>query len=295
MDPSPCAKWIGVLLFAGHAFHQTTRQWKHHLSDELVILGSTKPKDGIVHSPKPWFLLSERYLDKHHFVPQRIVHLQVLHRIESDVDSWCGHQLASFAKRRFEIKHVNLERYLQDASHNAWTADIALGQSYLHGLAPETVASRLSQVLNTYWIVSVFTGNVAGAYNTTDYELSLMNHTLSTDATDLRYAYTIHCDRNWHAIFCVSVLVLFCASSLSAVVTLLRIAPDTADFVSALKRSDGSARLESGSSLDPYNRVRLLKNMRLRIGEASSEEGAGLVVIGQAEDVNVLQLVRTYR
>lgn len=58
---------------------------------------------------------------------------------------------------------------------------------------------------------------------------------------------------------------------MSAVVTLSRIAPYTADFNSALIRSDGSARLGFGSCLDSDDTVRLLKNTRLRIGEASSK------------------------
>jgi hypothetical protein len=105
----------------------------------------------------------------------------------------------------------------------------------------------------------------------------------------------MHCDLMWFAILCLATLVLFCAAILSAVITLIRISPDATDFLSALTRSDGSTRLESGSSLDEDDRVRLLKNIRLRIGDASSEESAGMVVIGRAENADVLKRGRLYR
>jgi hypothetical protein len=166
---------------------------------------------------------------------------------------------------------------------------------FLYKIPVETLALRLSQVLNTYWVAHSFLSNVAGSFNISDPTLTFAKAILNSTVIVSNNEDFMHCDQNWHAILCLAILVLFCAAILSAVITLVRISPDATDFLSALTRSDGQTRLDSGSFLNADDRVKLLKNVRLRIGDASPEENAGMVVIGRSENADALKRGRLYR
>ncbi|KAE9968985.1 hypothetical protein EG328_007139 [Venturia inaequalis] len=190
------------------------------------------------------------------------------------------------------------EQYLQDGSRNAFTSltDRPVKSSaFLHELREQDVALRLMQVLNSYFTASSFLGSIVGEYKTADFGFVGFNGTRNATGTASNHKNIVRCDRNWHAILSIATSVLFCAAVFSTFITTLRIAPDSSDFISALTRSDGSARLETGSSLDEDARVRLLKDMRLRVGETSSDDYVGLVVIGRAENTSALKRESLYR
>jgi hypothetical protein len=208
---------------------------------------------------------------------------------------WMLHNL----KGAFPLMHSGtpylgiFERYLQNGTQNAFTSITEVTGVYLHEVPADTIALRLMHIVNSYWTASTFIGDVAGNFNSSDVVLNV-NSTLNATATLSNHEEFMHCDKNWHAILCIATFVLFCAGSFSAVVTCVRISPDATDFVSALTRSDGSNKFDSGSYLDADKRVRLFKDMRLRIGDASANEDAGVIVISRAENADALKVGRLY-
>lgn len=75
-------------------------------------------------------------------------------------------------------------------------------------------------------------------YRLVYYFILQANGTQNRSATTSTHKEFMHCDHNWHAI-----------------PTMIRVAPDASDFLSALIRSDGSARFECGSYLDDDEKV----------------------------------------
>lgn len=189
-----------------------------------------------------------------------------------------------------------LEAYLSDPSQNSY----GVGGAYtpfidLTGISAGDLGRRLSQVINAYWIVDNQFYNAAGGFNITSrpwdqHKDFIRNSTITTTY----YQTYLYCDSRWAIALCMSSIILLLAALASAVLSFFRLAPDCTDFLSALTLNDGRIMLEGGSSLDEYDRVRLLKDVRLKIGDSRSWEQIGHTSIAQDRHVGDLKKKRLY-
>ena len=207
----------------------------------------------------------------------------------------------------FPVEHLGtaiygvLEAYLWDSSQNPYNVLSNTNSVFdLTQLDSQSLARRLGQILNTYWIVDNQFANAAGGFNASDPSLV---HTTSTgnfsavrnsSVTTMNAQEFLHGSDPWFALLCVSALMMLFTSIASAILIFVRLAPDSTNFLSALTLNDGKNILEGGSYLDEDERVRLLKDSRFMIGDIKADEKIGQVMIGQDGELGALKKERLY-
>jgi hypothetical protein len=209
-----------------------------------------------------------------------------------------------YLTKAFPIPHSGtpnpgiLESYISNPDINPYTND---PQGYdtrlvLHNrVTAEQLGARLSQVLNTYWIAHAAGSNAAAAFNTTRYAQKYAQFLRTSKATVVNNQEFFHVDKAWLSVLCLATLLIFFAAGLSGVVTWLRIGPDAIDPISALTRADTRLRMDLATTLDADERIRLLKDVELKIGDVYLEENVGGIFIGRGHDVANLEKGRIYR
>ena len=162
----------------------------------------------------------------------------------------------------------------------------------LSSIGVETLAFRLTQIINTYWMATSFAGDVTGAYRPfAGLSTTTMNTTAIVQTTE-KY---LHCNKRWLALLSIATIVILCAALLSGILSFLSIGPDVTDYLSALTRAYQVPTLPGGSYLDAEERVKLLKHVNLRVGDSSPDKEIGNIVIGSTRSVRGLEMGRFYR
>lgn len=189
-----------------------------------------------------------------------------------------------------------LEAYLYDPTQNPYSVlrytDIqTLGLTWIDS---ETMARRLSQVMNTFWMADNYVNNVASGFNTSDPFLVKASAVKSSNVTAASDQDFLECDVGWMAVFCISALVMLLAAIVSASISFVRLAPDFTDFLSALVLNDGSLTLVGFSHLGEYERVERLKGIKLKVGDREAGKRVGKVVIAEEAEVGNLEKGRLY-
>jgi hypothetical protein len=103
-----------------------------------------------------------------------------------------------------------------------------------------------------------------------------------------------HCDRIWVGLIIISTLVMLCAAIITTILSFFRRASDVTDALSALSLNSGIPLMRDGSYLDATQRTRVLKDVRLKLGDACPDEPVGRIVIGQDTGVGDLKKGRLY-
>lgn len=104
----------------------------------------------------------------------------------------------------------------------------------------------------------------------------------------------LYCDKSWLSALFFATLVLLCSTICSAWLRMITVGPDTLDLVSALTRVNDITVPATGSHLDGDKRSRLMRDLRVRLGDRRPGEEVGSVVIGQAFQVGELREGRLY-
>ncbi|KAF1991237.1 hypothetical protein K402DRAFT_389416 [Aulographum hederae CBS 113979] len=94
---------------------------------------------------------------------------------------------------------------------------------------------------------------------------------------------------------CLSTLMILLAAIAAPILSAFQLAPDCTDFLSALTLSEGCELMEGGTYLDLNARARLLKDVRLKIGDGDPGGDVGKVVIGREADLEDLKGGRLYQ
>ncbi|KAK8106465.1 hypothetical protein PG999_009824 [Apiospora kogelbergensis] len=194
-----------------------------------------------------------------------------------------------------------LEAYLANPSQNSWIP-VEEGQApgtNLIDIGAEDLGRRLTQVINAYWMVDTQSFQAVGGFNASSDANSpwlgvSQGPIRNSTVTATNYQGYLHCDYRWATALCISSIMLLLAALASTILSFFRLAPDCTDFLSALTLNDGRMMLEGGSSLDEYDRVRLLKDVRLKIGDSRSWEQIGHTSIAQDRHVGDLKKKRLY-
>ncbi|KAK6828444.1 hypothetical protein PG987_011785 [Apiospora arundinis] len=165
----------------------------------------------------------------------------------------------------------------------------------IQNISAVDLGRRLTQVINSYWLVENQFSNIVSGFNTSSeiwprQDYFIRNSTITTTETQ-EY---LRCDTGWAVAICLACVVALLAALASAALGFFRLAPDCTDFLSALTLTNGRMVLEGGSSLDEYERVRLLKDVRLKVGDSRSWEQVGHTSIAQDGHVGDLKKSRLY-
>jgi hypothetical protein len=111
--------------------------------------------------------------------------------------------------------------------------------------------------------------DVAGGFNVSDTDVVLAKSVRNSTVTVTKSENLLYCDHTWMALLCLSALMMLFAATASAVLSFLRIAPDSTDFLSALSLNSGTTLLGDGTFLDANKRIRLLKDVKLKLEMSS--------------------------
>ncbi|KAF2016902.1 hypothetical protein BU24DRAFT_448696 [Aaosphaeria arxii CBS 175.79] len=188
-----------------------------------------------------------------------------------------------------------LEAYLFDPMQNPYSLlEAERGIISLFHLDAETLGLRLSQILNTYWMVQNFFLHISGSFNASDPALTLKRALQNATVTETKRQDVLHYDPEWGTLLFISTTLMLFAAVASTVLRIFRTGPDVLDFISALSLHNGTALLDDGSYLDSDERIRLLKDVRLKIGDADVREPVGRIVVGREEAVGDLRKGRLY-
>lgn len=167
-----------------------------------------------------------------------------------------------------------------------------------------TFSVRLSHVMNTYWLGSVYpqamTGDFASLPANTNSsgggggaDPSLTLHTEAQLST-LKEIYS--CDWAWLGIYSLASFVLLIAAIVCVVLDHLTVIPDILCACSSLTRDNPFVRVpRGGSTLNGFERSRLLKDMRVRLGDVKSTDSApgeprvGYLAFANEEDADRIE------
>lgn len=117
----------------------------------------------------------------------------------------------------------------------------------------------------------------------------------STEASVTRASPIYRADNAWVTVLVISALALTIIASVGIAMGLRTRGPDVFDPLMGLTYNNGALGLSSpGSTLDTNTRAKLLRGMRVRLGDVSGEESVGMVGVGQASGVKPLVKGRLY-
>jgi hypothetical protein len=153
----------------------------------------------------------------------------------------------------------------------------------IYGLPLPTLSLRLTQIFNSYWQGSINPESMVGDFAEAPFQTYSgppSNLTASGSSTSLKLTYVV--DWGWLSLFVLATSALFIAAIAGVVLDHLSIGPDILCFASSLTRDTPYVRLpRGGSTLDGHERARLLKDLRVRVGDVKSgNQEAGFIAFG---------------
>lgn len=150
-----------------------------------------------------------------------------------------------------------------------------------------TVAIRLGQLMNTYWMAMLDPAAVPqGLQNlnfTADANATEGTQQLSATATLTTTREVLTCDNRWLAVLVVSAAITAILGVCGLVATLCRRGPELGLNIAAMiKDSPFVEQSTEGSTLDASERSRLCKEIVVKYGDVKSDQEVGYISIGSA-------------
>jgi hypothetical protein len=161
-------------------------------------------------------------------------------------------------------------------------------------------SERLTRVMNTYWIAangrdSILTNSTSLDNNPAGFPGSVLNTTVNITITEEQFV----CHNNWLAVLLISSAVLLIIATLDLVLKYLIIGPDVFGTISSMTRDNQEIpQAEGGTFLDGYERTRLLRSLRVRLGDVKPDQGIGhiaLATLDREEKVERMKKGRLYQ
>jgi hypothetical protein len=220
------------------------------------------------------------------------------------IQNWASSLAASYgAQLASEMGYTAIQGYLMNAPLGFIPDDTeGAGTNPMLNTPASTFSERLSHVLNTYWLGSIFpqamTGDFASlpANTNASGDMSDPPLALHTQAqlSTLKEIYT--CNWAWLGVYSLASSVLLIAAILGVVLNHLIFMPDILAACSSLTRDNPFVRVpRGGSTLSGFERSRLLKEMRVRLGDvrnadsAVAESGVGYLAFANDEDIDRIE------
>lgn len=163
-------------------------------------------------------------------------------------------------------------------------------------LEPGILSERLTRLFNSYWLAGAFPvyvaagGALSGGVNISTLGQTYMIYNTSANiVAALEDIYV--CDDVWLAFLVVSSLVLCICGIVSTIVGVFNISPDIFGFVSTLTRDNPLVpQAYGGSGLDGDSRTRLMKGVKVRLGDVEPDRDVGHIALADMALVNVKRL-----
>jgi len=173
----------------------------------------------------------------------------------------------------------------------------------LRSLPPERFARSLAQLFNTVWAAmmgmnAITDGltNYTSSQNATTLEEFFVASTATTAGTQFRSIEVIECHNGWLAALSVASLAMVIASLVHPVIRMLRHAPNLVLNISTMVKDSPYVGLPStGSTLDSADRARLVKRIKVCLGDVASEDDVGHIAIGSVSGEHRVARVRKGR
>jgi hypothetical protein len=178
-------------------------------------------------------------------------------------------------------------------------------------LDKEAYADRLAQLLNTWWIISVgysaildegdvvstWLGHGNDSNNQIGSNAGLVAASHSTTSALLQSDVdVVQCHIDWLCILLITSTILLVASLVSVLVRAFTRGPALALNVSTLVRDNPYVTAPTGgSALDSSDRSRLLKDLKVKLGDVMPDEDIGHLAVGTMVDGQVVDDVRKGR
>jgi hypothetical protein len=154
------------------------------------------------------------------------------------------------------------------------------------------MSERLTRLVNSYWLASAFPDYVAAGGSINSSTLGEEYRIYQTEAnivTALEDVYV--CDDVWLGFLVVSSVALCVCGILSTIVGVFKISPDVFGFVSTLTRDNPLVpQAYAGSSLDGDARARLMKEVKVRLGDVEPDREVGHIALADVGSVQVERL-----
>lgn len=156
----------------------------------------------------------------------------------------------------------------------------------LSSLSAAQLSTRLGQLLNSYYLITTDPGSTFGSTSTSVANVSsliensygLYNASTAT-GSPLKTLYDA--SMTWITIDIVSSVLLFFSAVLSAYFRTRILAPDIFGYVSSLTRDNPHVAVPAGgSALSGMERARMMRNVKIRIGDVEGQKEVGAVGVG---------------
>jgi hypothetical protein len=169
-------------------------------------------------------------------------------------------------------------------------------------LTDSQMSQRLTRLVNTFYLSSMAPDFLAGGMDTFNFSnpVSLNSHPGQEFLADVFTNDNVYvCNHIWFVILIVATLVKLAAAGLGVWLDYVNIAPDIFGYVSTgLTRGSKDFRSSawSGSTLDGFDRTKMMGDVMVKLGDVQPRKNTGLVVFASPEhtDVETLKRGRTY-
>ncbi|KAF2003067.1 hypothetical protein P154DRAFT_561548 [Amniculicola lignicola CBS 123094] len=184
--------------------------------------------------------------------------------------------LYKLPKREFSLKMAQL-------MNTYWQGSISLGE-ITSGIPPDDQVLRNERFMTELRSKPQETPGIPSDHNTTflvqpPNPIAVPTYE-SINATESQTFPVLKCQRSWLAALFVATSAMFLSGVFGLVLECTRKAPDFALNLSSLTRDNPYIRLPpGGSTLDSIDRTRLLRNVRIRLGDVKPDDPVGYVAI----------------
>ena len=180
------------------------------------------------------------------------------------------------------------EKYLNNTDAPLLVQDFGMR---LFNLDKEVFSQRLTQVINTYYIASLFPSAMVGGldtqlptYTVSQYTSAPIKRATTGTVTSLQnHLYSTNIA--WLTVFLVTSTVMLAAATTSSVLAYFTAIPDVLGYASSLTRDSAYFPHSStkGSVLDGLTRSRKLKDQKVKLGDVRCNERIGLLAFSEAD------------
>ncbi|OAX81121.1 hypothetical protein ACJ72_04542 [Emergomyces africanus] len=192
-----------------------------------------------------------------------------------------------------------MEKYLNNTDAPLLVPEVGLS---LYTLDKIVFSQRLTQVLNTYYMASLFPSAMVGGLDTKLPEYTIRMYTedpfkrrVMGTVTSLEY-HLYATNPAWLTVFLITSAIMLFAAIASSLLAFFTHIPDVLGYASSLTRdSVHFSHSAEGSVLDGLVRSRRLKDKRVRLGDVQSTERVGLLAFSEMDSAARAEKQKLYQ
>jgi hypothetical protein len=162
------------------------------------------------------------------------------------------------------------------------------------------IAERLGRIINTYWMATLapiyITGRVQGTWRDAYYGSMFNGNNTNAQVSVLQEIYVCHTE--WFLSLLVSSILLFVVGVVGTFFNYLTLGPRIIGRLSSLTRDNPHIPMAlGGSTLDANERVKMLKDVKVKLGDVLPESDVGHIALSSVDgraEVGTLRKGRFY-